>query len=163
MGGRRYCAFDIFLSLWSLWCALSALHPSHFSVAFLLFLVLHLSPVSVAPFPFRRCIPPTLALHPFHFRHDDSAMGGTARCFDVTLTHLAYITSSSPRIREIMTIDGGIERLVHILHEFCHHTPTSPNVRHFASNVDATVHRMAPHLTSTCSFVLRRTCRTSTL
>ena len=36
-----------------------------------------------------------------------------------SLTHLTYLTSTSPRIREIMTMDGGLERLVRILHEFC--------------------------------------------
>jgi len=32
-----------------------------------------------------------------------------------SLNHLAYLTTSSPRIREILTIDGGIERLVYLL------------------------------------------------
>ena len=36
-----------------------------------------------------------------------------------SLTHLTYLTSTSPRIREIMTMDGGLVRLVRILHEFC--------------------------------------------
>ncbi|KAJ7098399.1 hypothetical protein C8R44DRAFT_642859 [Mycena epipterygia] len=36
-----------------------------------------------------------------------------------SLTHLTYLTSTSPRIREIMTMDGGLERLVRILHDFC--------------------------------------------
>ncbi|KAH8829321.1 hypothetical protein DL96DRAFT_1597665 [Flagelloscypha sp. PMI_526] len=35
-----------------------------------------------------------------------------------SLTHLVYLTSTSPRIREIMTMDGGLERLVRILHAF---------------------------------------------
>jgi len=32
-----------------------------------------------------------------------------------SLTHLTYLTSTSPRIREILTMDGGLERLVRIL------------------------------------------------
>ncbi|KAJ7637017.1 hypothetical protein FB45DRAFT_742651 [Roridomyces roridus] len=36
-----------------------------------------------------------------------------------SLQHLTYLTSTSPRIREIMTMDGGLERLVRILHDFC--------------------------------------------
>jgi hypothetical protein len=32
-----------------------------------------------------------------------------------SLTHLAYLTSTSPRIREILCVDGGLERLVRIL------------------------------------------------
>ncbi|KAG0168694.1 hypothetical protein DFQ28_000846 [Apophysomyces sp. BC1034] len=32
-----------------------------------------------------------------------------------SLTHLAYLTSTSPRIREILVLDGGLERLVRIL------------------------------------------------
>ncbi|KAF8955693.1 hypothetical protein BDZ97DRAFT_1764590 [Flammula alnicola] len=48
-----------------------------------------------------------------------------------SLTHLTYLTSTSPRIREIMTMDGGLERLVRILHEFCIHPYglTPPNAR----------------------------------
>ncbi|KAI8063721.1 uncharacterized protein B0P05DRAFT_555419 [Gilbertella persicaria] len=34
-----------------------------------------------------------------------------------SLTHLAYLTSTSPRIREILCLDGGLERLVRILHQ----------------------------------------------
>ncbi|KAJ7201630.1 hypothetical protein GGX14DRAFT_655595 [Mycena pura] len=41
-----------------------------------------------------------------------------------SLTHLTYLTSTSPRIREIMTMDGGLERLVRILHDFCMAPPT---------------------------------------
>lgn len=33
-----------------------------------------------------------------------------------SLTHLAYLTSTSPRIREILCLDGGLERLVRILY-----------------------------------------------
>lgn len=32
-----------------------------------------------------------------------------------SLTHLAYLTSTSPRIRDILVVDGGLERLIHIL------------------------------------------------
>nr|CAG8515450.1 24_t:CDS:2 [Entrophospora candida] len=32
-----------------------------------------------------------------------------------SLTHLTYLTSTSPRIREILTMDGGLERLIRIL------------------------------------------------
>lgn len=32
-----------------------------------------------------------------------------------SLTHLTYLTSTSPRIREILTVDGGLERLVRVL------------------------------------------------
>ena len=32
-----------------------------------------------------------------------------------SLNHLAYLTTSSARIRDILTVDGGIERLVCIL------------------------------------------------
>lgn len=32
-----------------------------------------------------------------------------------TLTHLSYLTSTSPRIREILCSDGGLERLIAIL------------------------------------------------
>lgn len=38
-----------------------------------------------------------------------------------SLTHLAYMTSTSPRIREILATDGGLERLVKILAS-CEHT-----------------------------------------
>ncbi|CAK5272122.1 unnamed protein product [Mycena citricolor] len=40
-----------------------------------------------------------------------------------SLTHLTYLTSTSPRIREIMTMDGGLERLVRILRDFCFSPP----------------------------------------
>ncbi|KAF9016140.1 hypothetical protein BDZ89DRAFT_1166425 [Hymenopellis radicata] len=44
-----------------------------------------------------------------------------------SLTQLTYLTSTSPRIREIMTQDGGLERLVKILHEFCLCPPPPEN------------------------------------
>ncbi|KAI9015851.1 hypothetical protein CLU79DRAFT_837961 [Phycomyces nitens] len=37
-----------------------------------------------------------------------------------SLTHLSYLTSTSPRIREILCLDGGLERLVRVL------SPTNP-------------------------------------
>ncbi|KAG9091121.1 hypothetical protein FRC06_000701 [Ceratobasidium sp. 370] len=40
-----------------------------------------------------------------------------------SLTHLVYLTSTSPRIREILTLDGGLERLVRILRDFCASPP----------------------------------------
>ncbi|KAH7926352.1 hypothetical protein BV22DRAFT_1087158 [Leucogyrophana mollusca] len=47
-----------------------------------------------------------------------------------SLHHLTYLTSTSPRIREIMTMDGGLERLVRILHDFCicPPPPENPNI-----------------------------------
>ncbi|KAA1467283.1 hypothetical protein DENSPDRAFT_234171 [Dentipellis sp. KUC8613] len=44
-----------------------------------------------------------------------------------SLTHLTYLTSTSPRIREIMTMDGGLERLVRILLDFCISPPPPDN------------------------------------
>ncbi|KAG6332967.1 hypothetical protein ID866_6120 [Astraeus odoratus] len=44
-----------------------------------------------------------------------------------SLHHLTYLTSTSPRIREIMTMDGGLERLVRILHDFCMCPPPPEN------------------------------------
>ncbi|KAF7976784.1 hypothetical protein HWV62_5624 [Athelia sp. TMB] len=44
-----------------------------------------------------------------------------------SLTHLTYLTSTSPRIREIMTLDGGLERLVRLLHAFCLSPPPPEN------------------------------------
>ncbi|PWN98297.1 hypothetical protein FA09DRAFT_24768 [Tilletiopsis washingtonensis] len=34
-----------------------------------------------------------------------------------SLNHLAYLTSTSPRIREMVTVDGGLERLIRILRQ----------------------------------------------
>jgi hypothetical protein len=39
------------------------------------------------------------------------------------LTSLTYLTSTSPRIREILTVDGGLERLIDILRESCDSPP----------------------------------------
>ncbi|KAI9507871.1 hypothetical protein F5148DRAFT_1201335 [Russula earlei] len=44
-----------------------------------------------------------------------------------SLTHLTYLTSTSPRIREIMVMDGGLERLVRMLHDFCISPPSPEN------------------------------------
>ncbi|KAG6875864.1 hypothetical protein C0993_006992, partial [Termitomyces sp. T159_Od127] len=44
-----------------------------------------------------------------------------------SLTHLTYLTSTSPRIREIMTMDGGLERLVRIIRDFCLCPPPPDN------------------------------------
>ena len=44
-----------------------------------------------------------------------------------SLTHLTYLTSTSPRIREIMVMDGGLERLVRMLHDFCVSPPPPEN------------------------------------
>ena len=44
-----------------------------------------------------------------------------------SLSHLTYLTSTSPRIREIMTMDGGLERLVRILRDFCTSPPPPEN------------------------------------
>jgi len=44
-----------------------------------------------------------------------------------SLTHLVYLTSTSPRIREIMTQDGGLERMVRMLHDYCMSPPPPEN------------------------------------
>ncbi|KAH8101050.1 hypothetical protein DFH11DRAFT_1795058 [Phellopilus nigrolimitatus] len=36
-----------------------------------------------------------------------------------SLTHLTYLTSASPRIWEILTSDGGLQRLLRLLRDFC--------------------------------------------
>ncbi|OAX41934.1 hypothetical protein K503DRAFT_734717 [Rhizopogon vinicolor AM-OR11-026] len=56
----------------------------------------------------------------------------TSQCYDrrgldtssplplfTSLYHLTYLTSTSARIREIMTMDGAIERLMRILYDYC--------------------------------------------
>ncbi|KAI7858972.1 hypothetical protein BDC45DRAFT_498001 [Circinella umbellata] len=46
-----------------------------------------------------------------------------------SLTHLAYLTSTSPRIREILVLDGGLEQLVRILsNQDNHQQPNNLNV-----------------------------------
>lgn len=44
-----------------------------------------------------------------------------------SLTHLTYLTATSPRIREILTCDGGLERLVRLLRDFCFSPPPPEN------------------------------------
>ncbi|KZT31909.1 hypothetical protein SISSUDRAFT_1133444 [Sistotremastrum suecicum HHB10207 ss-3] len=44
-----------------------------------------------------------------------------------SLTHLTYLTSTSPRIREILITDGGLERLVRLLRDFCVSPPPPEN------------------------------------
>ena len=44
-----------------------------------------------------------------------------------SLTHLIYLTTTSPCIREIRTCDGGLERLVHLLRDFCLSPPPTEN------------------------------------
>lgn len=46
-----------------------------------------------------------------------------------SLTHLTYLTSTSPRIRDILTVDGGLERLVRLLREFCASPPPPQSPR----------------------------------
>ena len=48
-----------------------------------------------------------------------------------SLSHLAYLTSTSPRIREILTVDGGLECLVRLLLDFCNSPPPPVNPRQF--------------------------------
>ncbi|KAH7098472.1 hypothetical protein BKA62DRAFT_622545 [Auriculariales sp. MPI-PUGE-AT-0066] len=48
-----------------------------------------------------------------------------------SLSHLTYLTSTSPRIREILTFDGGLERLVRILRDFCIAPPPPENAQVF--------------------------------
>ncbi|KIM26450.1 hypothetical protein M408DRAFT_51445, partial [Serendipita vermifera MAFF 305830] len=40
-----------------------------------------------------------------------------------SLAHLVHLTATSPKIREILTRDGGLERLVRILREFVQNPP----------------------------------------
>lgn len=65
-----------------------------------------------------------------------------------SLHHLTYLTSTSPRIREIMTMDGGLERLVRILHDFCMcpPPPENPNVIYGLSPPNARPPKLVPTL-----------------
>ena len=65
-----------------------------------------------------------------------------------SLHHLTYLTSTSPRIREIMTMDGGLERLVRILHDFCicPPPPENPNVIYGLSPPNARPPKLVPTL-----------------
>lgn len=64
------------------------------------------------------------------------------RALDVTadkplvnsLNHLTYLVSSSAKVRETLSNDGGIERLVEILHE-CHNTTYNVNDTIFNSEI----------------------------
>lgn len=64
----------------------------------------------------------------------------TSQCYDrrgldtssplplfTSLHHLTYLTSTSARIREIMTMDGAIERLMRILYDYCLCPPPPEN------------------------------------
>lgn len=44
-----------------------------------------------------------------------------------SLMHLVYLTLTSPRVRETLTCDGGLERLVHLLCDFCLSPPPPEN------------------------------------
>lgn len=44
-----------------------------------------------------------------------------------SLSHLTYLTSTSPRIRDILTCDGGLERLVRLIRDFCFSPPPPEN------------------------------------
>ncbi|KAF8071460.1 hypothetical protein FPV67DRAFT_1560370 [Lyophyllum atratum] len=61
-----------------------------------------------------------------------------------SLTHLTYLTSTSPRIREIMTMDGGLERLVRILHDFCICPPPQENGAVLYGLIPPTLHPPKP-------------------
>lgn len=65
-----------------------------------------------------------------------------------SLTHLTYLTSTSPRIREIMTMDGGLERLVRILHDFClcPPPPENPSILYGLSPPNARPPKLVPIL-----------------
>ncbi|KAH7884857.1 hypothetical protein F5I97DRAFT_1812282 [Phlebopus sp. FC_14] len=65
-----------------------------------------------------------------------------------SLHHLNYLTSTSPRIREIMTMDGGLERLVRMLHDFCMcpPPPENPNVIYGLSPPNSHPPKLAPTL-----------------
>ena len=65
-----------------------------------------------------------------------------------SLTHLTYLTSTSPRIREIMTMDGGLERLVRILHDFClcPPPPENPSLLYGLSPPNARPPKLVPTL-----------------
>ncbi|KAI9488041.1 hypothetical protein BDB00DRAFT_964299 [Zychaea mexicana] len=67
-----------------------------------------------------------------------------------SLTHLAYLTSTSPRIREILILDGGLEQLVRIL--------SSPHVQQPMTMATAT-NAASPHdLRSLCQWSLAFQC-----
>lgn len=61
-----------------------------------------------------------------------------------SLTHLTYLTSTSPRIREILTCDGGLERLVRLLKDFCISPPPPENPAFIYGLSPPTSHRQLP-------------------
>ncbi|KAF9230393.1 hypothetical protein BU15DRAFT_91118 [Melanogaster broomeanus] len=65
-----------------------------------------------------------------------------------SLHHLTYLTSTSPRIREIMTTDGGLERLVRMLHDFCMcpPPPENPNIMYGLSPPNTRPPKLVPTL-----------------
>ncbi|KIJ11535.1 hypothetical protein PAXINDRAFT_171771 [Paxillus involutus ATCC 200175] len=65
-----------------------------------------------------------------------------------SLHHLTYLTSTSPRIREIMTMDGGLERLVRMLHDFCMcpPPPENPNIIYGLSPSNSRPPKLVPTL-----------------
>ncbi|EIW84287.1 hypothetical protein CONPUDRAFT_135786 [Coniophora puteana RWD-64-598 SS2] len=68
-----------------------------------------------------------------------------------SLHHLTYLTSTSPRIREIMTTDGGLERLVRILHDFClcPPPPENPNAMYGLAPPNSRPPKLVPTLNPT--------------
>jgi len=66
-----------------------------------------------------------------HLAHSSALDATSALPLNNSLTHLTYLTSSSPRIREILTVDGGLECLVRMLLDFCSRPPPPINPRHF--------------------------------
>ncbi|KAJ7637029.1 hypothetical protein FB45DRAFT_685515, partial [Roridomyces roridus] len=57
-----------------------------------------------------------------------------------------YLTSTSPRIREIMTMDGGLERLVRILRDFCLAPPPPASPAAFYGLLPPSYHAPRPQL-----------------
>lgn len=66
-----------------------------------------------------------------HHTHSSALDATSALPLNNSLTHLTYLTSTSPRIREILTVDGGLECLVRMLLDFCSRPPPPINPRHF--------------------------------
>ena len=62
-----------------------------------------------------------------------------------SLTHLTYLTSTSPRIREILTMDGGLERLVRLLRDFCAQPPPPESASQFYGLLPPTTAPKHPH------------------
>lgn len=80
-----------------------------------------------------RVVPPNVLADP-SLAHSLGGLAPDSTALDSTaalpllnsLTHLTYLTSTSPRIREILTLDGGLERLLHILRNSCIPRPPPP-------------------------------------